>query len=76
MMVLSRYAERENIGAVVHTHSPSLLAFALSHTIPCIDLFPLVHRYLGEVALVPYYVCGSDKLVFVCPISYVGRSML
>ena len=58
-----RYAERSEIGAIVHTHSPALLTFALSHNIPETRIFPLISQFLGEVAMVPYRICGSDKLV-------------
>ena len=58
-----RYAERSEIGAIVHTHSPALLTFALSHKTPEIEIFPLIAHFLGDVAMVPYRICGSDQLV-------------
>lgn len=49
--------------AIVHTHTPSLLTCALSHQLPYLSAFPTVHAYLGDIAMVPYCVCGSTALV-------------
>ena len=58
-----RYEQRDSIGAIVHTHSPSILAFAISRKLPTVDTFVHVHRFLGGIASVPYCICGGKELV-------------
>lgn len=57
------YKCRKEIGAIVHTHSPTLLAFAISHCLPYSKMFNTVFEILGEVSEVPYCICGGPKLV-------------
>ena len=57
------YKCRKEIGAIVHTHSPTLLSFAISHSLPCVTMVDKVFTILGEVSEVPYCICGGSKLV-------------
>lgn len=63
------YKCRDEIGAIVHTHSPTLLSFAISHRLPYVAMIDNAFAILGEVAQVPYCICGGSKLVRVT--SYV-----
>ena len=76
LFVSHRYSIRSEIGAIVHTHSPSLLTFALSHKTPETHIFPLISQFLGEVAMVSYHICGSDKLVVLGFGFYIGGCVL
>ncbi|OAO17346.1 aldolase [Blastocystis sp. ATCC 50177/Nand II] len=60
------YKERDDVNAIVHTHTPSLLTCALSHQLPHLHSFPAVHTFLGDISMVPYRICGSDKLASAC----------
>jgi L-fuculose-phosphate aldolase len=56
------YRARENIGAVVHTHSPYATALAIMHrTIPAIH-YNIAAFGVDEIPLVPYATFGSEEL--------------
>jgi L-fuculose-phosphate aldolase len=58
---LAIYAARPEVGAVVHTHSPSATALST-----LVDEIPPVHYYLamfgGPVLVAPYATYGTDEL--------------
>ncbi|KAK8808821.1 hypothetical protein WA588_004463, partial [Blastocystis sp. NMH] len=66
LMHFEAYEQRDSIGAIVHTHSPSILAFAISRKLPTVDTFVHVHRFLGGIASVPYCICGGKELADEC----------
>jgi len=58
------YRCRPHVGAVVHTHSPAVTAFALAHLpMPCHYEALLRHGQAGEVPVVPWAPRGSDASV-------------
>ena len=64
------YKCRKEIGAIVHTHSPTLLSFAISYSLPCVTMVDKVFTILGEVSEVPYCICGGSKLVRIDSLVY------
>lgn len=58
------YRERPDAGAVVHTHSPSVTAFALAHVpLPCRYEALLRHGQTGAVPVAPWGPRGSRASV-------------
>ena len=57
------YNSCPDIQAVLHAHSPSLVAFGIMHEIPTINLIPNTRLVCGSIDLVPYARPGSDELV-------------
>jgi L-fuculose-phosphate aldolase len=58
------YRWRAEVGAVVHTHSPGVTAFALAHEpLPCRYEALLRHGQAGPVPVVPWAPRGSVALV-------------
>ena len=58
------YRSRPDVVAVVHTHSPSVTAFALAHRpLPCRYEALLRHGQAGDVPLVPWAPRGSEASV-------------
>ncbi|MBW3609090.1 MAG: class II aldolase/adducin family protein [Actinobacteria bacterium] len=56
------YRQREDVGAVLHTHSPHVTAFALAnHPLPCRYEALLRRGQSGEVPVVPWAPRGSDE---------------
>lgn len=56
------YSMRENIGAIMHMHSPFATAWASTgKLIPAIT--QQSYKLLKSIAIVPYYAVGSAKLV-------------
>lgn len=58
------YKIRPNVGAIIHTHSPNLLAFALAN-----ELLPYRHEVLsrwGQATQVPGGSVGITKLRAIC----------
>lgn len=56
------YRERADVGAVLHTHSPHVTAFALAnHPLPCRYEALLRRGQSGEVPVVPWAPRGSDE---------------
>lgn len=58
----SVYRRRPDIRAVLHAHSPALVAFSTVRKLPEIDLIPTVRKTCGELAMATYAVPGSAKL--------------
>ncbi len=59
---LSVFRRRPDIGAVLHAHSPGLVAFSIVRKLPDVHLIPDVLRVCGELAIAPYAVPGSKLL--------------
>lgn len=58
----SVYRRRPDIHAVLHAHSPSLVAFSIVREVPDIDLVSSVRKTCGEVKMAKYAVPGSEEL--------------
>lgn len=59
---LNVYKMRPDIHAVLHAHSPALVAFSIVRRIPSLRLTPHVRKVTGEVAMADYAVPGSAEL--------------
>ncbi|MGI6072332.1 MAG: class II aldolase/adducin family protein [Lachnospiraceae bacterium] len=57
------YARRHDIKAVLHAHSPALVAMSIIRSLPNVRLLPDVFEMTGEAGLAPYALPGSDALV-------------
>jgi len=58
----SVYRKRPDIRAILHAHPPSLIAFAVTRTLPNINLVANVRRTLNAITKVEYAVPGSELL--------------
>ena len=58
----SIYAQRPDVRAVVHAHSPALIAFSIARKIPNTRIIPQAHHVCGEVGYAPYALPGSWHL--------------
>jgi len=56
------YEARSDVRAIVHAHSPALVAFSLCHELPDLARPPRAAAYCGPLAYVPYAPTGSDEL--------------
>jgi len=56
------YRERPDIKAIVHAHSPALVAFSIARKLPDTRIIPQAHRVCGEVGYAPYALPGSEAL--------------
>ncbi len=61
-MHLAIYRARPDVNAIVHTHAPSITAFALTDAPLDESLMPEVLASIGQVALVPYASPGTEEL--------------
>lgn len=59
---LAVYAARPDILAIVHAHSPALVAFSLVRRVPDTRIVPHAAQLCGAVGYVPYETPGSDAL--------------
>ena len=59
---LAVYRQRPDIGAVLHAHSPGLVACSIVRRIPEVLMTPQIFQVCGEVALAPYALPGSALL--------------
>ncbi len=59
---LAVYRERPDVEAVIHTHPPHTVAFALTHTKLPQCVTAEVEVFLGEVPLAPYATPGTPEL--------------
>jgi L-fuculose-phosphate aldolase len=59
---LSVLSRRPDIGAVLHAHSPALVAFSIARRLPDVNLIPTVRKICGEVTMATYAVPGSTEL--------------
>jgi L-fuculose-phosphate aldolase len=53
---------RPDAGAIVHAHSPALVAFSVCHETPELSRLPRAEAFCGPLAYVPYAEAGSDEL--------------
>lgn len=58
----SVYGLREDVKAVLHAHSPALVAFSLTGRMPDPNLIPGAAKVCGKVAFAKYEIPGSEKL--------------
>lgn len=56
------YAVRADVNAVLHAHSPALIAFSLVRRNPCVYLTPDIQPRCGQIETAPYEAPGSDML--------------
>jgi len=56
------YKIRSDVHAIVHTHSPSLMAYSISENVPDTRIHPNVHRVCGSIGFVPYALMGTRLL--------------
>lgn len=58
----SVYQLRDDVKAVLHAHSPALVAFSLTRRVPDPTLIPSAERICGKVAFASYEIPGSEAL--------------
>lgn len=58
----SVYTLRKDVKAVLHAHSPALVAFSLTGRVPNTKLLPTIAEACGKVDFAPYEIPGSEKL--------------
>ncbi|MDD2534433.1 MAG: class II aldolase/adducin family protein [Eubacteriales bacterium] len=56
------YKSRSNIKAVLHAHSPALIAFCLMRKLPNVHLIPVTRIVCGPITMAPYARMGSNEL--------------
>lgn len=56
------YEKREDINAIIHSHSPYITAFAVSHKDIKQSFSPDFTYYFNKIELAPYYLPGSLEL--------------
>jgi L-fuculose-phosphate aldolase len=56
------YESRGDVGAIVHTHSPSLMAYSISENPLDPRIHPHVYRICGPIGFVPYALMGTELL--------------
>jgi L-fuculose-phosphate aldolase len=59
---LSVYEHRSDLKAVLHAHSPALVAFSIVRRLPDINLIPTARLICGDIAMAPYALPGSEAL--------------
>jgi L-fuculose-phosphate aldolase len=59
---LSVFARRPDLGAVLHAHSPGLVAFSIVRRLPEVLLTPHAFQVCGKVGIAPYALPGSALL--------------
>ena len=59
---LSVYKNRSDIKAVLHAHSPALVAFSIVRRLPDVNLIPTARLICGDIAMAPYALPGSVQL--------------
>lgn len=59
---LSIYRMRPDLGAILHAHPPTLVAFSLVRQLPDLRLLPDAPLILGELVMAKYAVPGSEEL--------------
>lgn len=57
------YERRPDIKAVLHAHSPALVAMSITRRLPNVKILPDIFEMTGEPGLAPYALPGSDALV-------------
>jgi L-fuculose-phosphate aldolase len=61
-MHLAVYAARPDVGAVVHAHPVTAIAFTVAGLPPPNDLVPEAAVTLGEIAIAPFATPGTDEV--------------
>lgn len=56
------YQARPDLRAIVHAHSPALVAFSIARKIPDTRIIPQAHGICGQVGYAPYALPGSSLL--------------
>jgi L-fuculose-phosphate aldolase len=56
------YAQRPDLRAVVHAHSPALVAFSIARQIPDTSIIPQAQEICGIVGYAPYALPGTRQL--------------
>jgi len=56
------YTRRPDLRAIVHCHSPALVAFSLVRQIPDTKIIPKFFEVCGQVGYAPYALTGTEKL--------------
>lgn len=56
------YEARRDVGAVLHAHSPALVAFSVAGKTPDTRVLPQAFDACGKVGFAPYAVPGSERL--------------
>jgi L-fuculose-phosphate aldolase len=59
---MSVYQRRPDIKAVLHAHSPALVAFSIARRLPDINLIPTARWICGDLTMAPYAIPGSQLL--------------
>jgi len=59
---LAVYTQRPDVGAVLHAHSPGLVACSIVRRIPEVLMTPEIFQICGEVSMAPYALPGSTLL--------------
>jgi len=59
---LAVYRERPDFGAVLHAHSPGLVACSIVRRLPEVLLTPEIYQVCGQVSMAPYALPGSSLL--------------
>lgn len=59
---LAVYTQRPDIGAVLHAHSPGLVACSIVRRIPEVLMTPEIFQVCGKVSMAPYALPGSTLL--------------
>ncbi|MAT41841.1 MAG: aldolase [Anaerolineaceae bacterium] len=56
------YKARKDIRAIVHAHSPALIAFSIAGKVPNQRISPVYMEICGEIGFAPYAPPGSQRL--------------
>ena len=56
------YKARPDIHAILHAHSPALVAFSMMHRLPDTSLIPNTNIVCGRISLVPYAMLDTGEL--------------
>ncbi|MCB9460142.1 MAG: class II aldolase/adducin family protein [Anaerolineaceae bacterium] len=56
------YKARPDLRAIVHAHTPALVAFSIVRKVPDTRIIPQAHRICGQVGYAPYALPGSGIL--------------
>jgi len=56
------YKKRDDISAIVHAHSPALIAFSIAGKVPDTHITPVSYQNCGEIGFAEYASPGSQEL--------------
>ena len=57
------YDRRSDIRAILHAHSPALVAMSIMHELPDVRILPDLYDLTGEAGMAAYALPGSETLV-------------